>query len=487
MEEVIKDIHSEIHNLRKKFEGKTVGLCSGCFDILHSDHIEHFLQAKKQCDYLIVSVTADKYVNKGSDRPINSLEQRVLMIRSLKVVDFVICNHADSNVDLLHIIRPNFYFKGKQYIDGVDKNGRLTDEKMIVEQYGGKLIFTDNQTTVTTSDIIDRIKNGLPQSFKQYLPNWTKEKLTSYLESYNEEDTPKKFLVVGDNIIDEYCYVDVNGIANKSQAISVVEKDTIKSQGGTKIIYEHINQLYDGHYDTSVKYFLPYDTVYKKRYINKENNQRLFEVSRIDNSQEDPRKFIIQQNVTDLILCDFGHGMLGPGSQVWRYLQTKPQNDLKISLMCQTNSMNYGYNTLRKYYELAPEVKFNLISLDMREGQLFCDSKHADVDDIIYNVVENFDVENVLVTRGLQGITLYNRTKREIYSLPKVGKIEDTVDPIGCGDAAYAAACVFCDVEDKLEAAFYISVAGYMHSKVIGNSKPLDRNSFIEECSKFAK
>ena len=35
------------------------------FDILHVGHIEYFKKAKTYCDKLLVSVTKDKFVNKG--------------------------------------------------------------------------------------------------------------------------------------------------------------------------------------------------------------------------------------------------------------------------------------------------------------------------------------------------------------------------------------------------------------------------------------
>ena len=39
-------------------------LCHGVFDVLHSGHLKYFNQAKKFGNKLIVSVTADKFVNK---------------------------------------------------------------------------------------------------------------------------------------------------------------------------------------------------------------------------------------------------------------------------------------------------------------------------------------------------------------------------------------------------------------------------------------
>ena len=51
---------------------KIIGLCHGVFDVLHIGHLEHFIEAKKYCDYLIVSLTSDRHVklSKGADRPL---------------------------------------------------------------------------------------------------------------------------------------------------------------------------------------------------------------------------------------------------------------------------------------------------------------------------------------------------------------------------------------------------------------------------------
>ena len=53
----------------KKKNGKKVVMCHGVFDLLHLGHIKHFEKAKSLGDILVVSITADKFVNKGPGRP----------------------------------------------------------------------------------------------------------------------------------------------------------------------------------------------------------------------------------------------------------------------------------------------------------------------------------------------------------------------------------------------------------------------------------
>ncbi len=53
-----------------KEEKKTIALCHGVFDLLHPGHISHFEQASELADILIISLTSDRFVNKGPGRPL---------------------------------------------------------------------------------------------------------------------------------------------------------------------------------------------------------------------------------------------------------------------------------------------------------------------------------------------------------------------------------------------------------------------------------
>ena len=43
--------------------------CHGVFDLLHIGHLRHFEQARRCGDLLVVTLTPDRYVNKGANRP----------------------------------------------------------------------------------------------------------------------------------------------------------------------------------------------------------------------------------------------------------------------------------------------------------------------------------------------------------------------------------------------------------------------------------
>ena len=67
----------ELKNLRKKFSSSKIGLVHGVFDFFHYGHLLHIEKAKSLCDILVVSVTADSFVNKGPGRPLYRENERL--------------------------------------------------------------------------------------------------------------------------------------------------------------------------------------------------------------------------------------------------------------------------------------------------------------------------------------------------------------------------------------------------------------------------
>ena len=104
------NIFEEIYKKSKK----TV-MCHGVFDLLHLYDIRHFKDAKKIGEILIVSVTADKFVNKGPGRPYFNLSQRMEAIASLDCVDYVVPSNSDDAIKILNIVKPKIYCKGEDY------------------------------------------------------------------------------------------------------------------------------------------------------------------------------------------------------------------------------------------------------------------------------------------------------------------------------------------------------------------------------------
>ena len=96
---------------------KKIVLCHGVFDLFHVGHLNHINEAKRHGDILIISVTTDRYVNKGPGRPFFSIKQRIQILSSIKNVDYVTESDSPNSVEIIKKIKPDVYFKGPDYIN----------------------------------------------------------------------------------------------------------------------------------------------------------------------------------------------------------------------------------------------------------------------------------------------------------------------------------------------------------------------------------
>lgn len=140
-----------------------IGFICGFFDLLHDGHIDILRQAKEKCEYLIVAVGTDEFMQERKHRDsVLTYEQRIEIIKSIKYVDEVV---AETNLDKVGAYRQfNFdvMFAGADHIDepiyiqaakelktlGVDtiyvprkKNSSSTDiRRRVIELFSGKII-----------------------------------------------------------------------------------------------------------------------------------------------------------------------------------------------------------------------------------------------------------------------------------------------------------------------------------------------------------
>lgn len=108
-------------------DGKKVGITAGAFDLCHAGHMLVFKEAKTVCDYLIVALQEDpshtsaEYRGKKKNKPIMSLEERMIILESVKYVDEIVVYNSEEGLhDLLVELKPDIRiigadWKGKQY------------------------------------------------------------------------------------------------------------------------------------------------------------------------------------------------------------------------------------------------------------------------------------------------------------------------------------------------------------------------------------
>lgn len=127
---------------------------NGCFDLLHSGHLDLLKFAKAQGDRLIILLNSDSSIKKlkGKDRPIFSQSDREKMLLSLKYVDEVIVFDEDTPIKWLQTIHPDIHIKSKD----ADRE-KVKKEEKIISRYGGKIVWFKPKRNISTTDIIKKI------------------------------------------------------------------------------------------------------------------------------------------------------------------------------------------------------------------------------------------------------------------------------------------------------------------------------------------
>jgi rfaE bifunctional protein nucleotidyltransferase chain/domain len=128
--------------VRHRSEGKTIIHCHGCFDLMHPGHIKYFQAAKTMGDVLVVTISPDRFVDKGPGRPVFDENLRAESIAALECVDYVAINKWPTAEETLRLIRPDIYVKGQEFENLEDKTGKIQKEAEVIREIGAEIRFT---------------------------------------------------------------------------------------------------------------------------------------------------------------------------------------------------------------------------------------------------------------------------------------------------------------------------------------------------------
>ncbi len=144
-------IHEIAWHRRRK---KTVVFTNGCFDVLHSGHIEFLKFCKSQGDIVIVGLNSDNSVKaiKGPDRPINNQQDRAAVLAALEMVDYITVFDETDPLNLIKTVKPDILVKGRDW----EQKGVIGRE--FVESHGGKVVLAPIVEGKSTSATIEKMK-----------------------------------------------------------------------------------------------------------------------------------------------------------------------------------------------------------------------------------------------------------------------------------------------------------------------------------------
>lgn len=423
--------------------------CHGCFDPLHIGHIRHFQAAKQHGDRLIVTVTADQYVNKGPGRPVFSDALRMEAVQALACVDEVRLSGHPTAAESIREIRPAVFAKGPDYT----KASLHTLEWMAIKEVGAQLLITDTQKWSSTALIAqtDEVNAYLSQIRAKYS--------AADVKSWLEKARSLRVLVIGDAITDEYEYIHVDGKSGKDP---VLVGDFLRVEtmvGGAEAVAAHAKAASD--HVTCVTG----SPIVKRRLVNDYPFQKMLEVYKWPTNQ--PRPMLIELHDADVVIvADYGHGFLDGDD-----IELICARSRYLAVNTQANAGNHGFNTISKY------SRADFISLSERELRLDARDEVTDVRYLAKHASQDRNGATVLVTRGEKGCKAWDK-----YGVPEHAPALTThaVDRTGAGDAVFAVTACLAAVGMPLDLlTFMASVVGTQAVGIVGNARYIERESLV--------
>ena len=496
--------------------GKIVVQAHGTFDLLHLGHVRHLEAARRQGDALIVTVTADRFVNKGPGRPVFGETLRAEMLASLEYVDWVGINEAPDAVSAIACIRPQVYIKGQDYQNPQgDITGKISKERDAIESCGGRIHFTD-EVTYSSSELINRHLNVFEPHVRDHLDIIRRDGGLGRILEWIDRIKDYRVLLVGDAIIDEYHYVLPMGKSPKENMIATRYQDRELFAGGVFAAANHVASFCsevdivtclggDESYEDLIRQGLRPNvrlhavkrhgapTTLKRRFVDPSYMRKLFEVYFMDDEtltaglQGELNALIgkLAPRADVVIATDFGHGLIALSS-----IEQLTHASRFLAVNTQSNSANLGYNLITKY----PRADY--ICIDAPEARLAVSDRISTIGDIANRLIGaarddgrsplcSIDCGKVIVTQGKHGCVTCERDGI-VHTIPAFAK--NVVDTVGAGDA-------FLSVTSPLVAAgapmnhvgFIGNVVGALKVEIVGHRRSIDKPSLVKSITGLLK
>ena len=428
-------------------------LCHGVFDVVHPGHVRHLAYAKTKADKLIVSITSDKHITKGTYRPHIPEKLRALNLAAFEMVDYVLIDTNAKPLQNIKILKPSFFAKGFEYTS----NGlpiATQEEANVVKSYGGNIIFTPGDVVYSSSKILE---GSLPEvGNEKLLLLMQQNKITfKYLKDIVSKFKKYSVHVVGDTIVDTYTRTNLIGGQTKTPTFSVhyINKDDYV--GGAGIVAQHlkaagakvkfstvlgndqlkdfvINQLQKNKLNINILIDETRPTTNKNVFI--ASDYRLLKVDTLDNrpiSDELLNKLVlsIKNFKSDaLVFSDFRHGIFNQISTP-KFIKAIPKGTFKVA----------DSQVASRWGNITEFKGFDLITPNERESRFALADQDSTVGHLSQLLADNCIYKNCILKLGSRGIFCNKIVKNQpdnSFSLDTFAT--KVVDPVGSGDALLA-------------------------------------------------
>ncbi len=473
-------------------ERRRIVHCHGVFDLLHVGHLRHFEQARNLGDLLVVTLTPDRFVNKGVGRPAFGETLRAEFIAALSCVDYVAINRWPTAVETIRLLRPNVFAKGSEFRGLSDTLGHVSKEEEAIRALGGEMAFTED-LTFSSSALINQYLSQFPDQVRQYLDDFARRYSAEEVLRPLRAAAELRALVIGETIIDEYAYCEAIGKSGKEPVLATRFVETQRYGGGVLACANHL-AAFCGAVDmltflgeggdeeefargvcrenvTPIFLYKPDSpTIVKKRYVEKYLGQKLFEIYSMNDAPlagetEDElcrtlHEILPRYDV--VVVADYGHGLLGP-----RAIDLLCREAPMLCVNTQSNAGNHGFNMISRY------SRADYVCLTEREFALETRNQRLSPQAMLRHVADRLDCSRLMMTRGKYGSLSYT-APRQFDAVPAFAT--QVVDRVGAGDAVLSTTslCVALDAPAEI-VGFIGNVTGAEAVTIMGNQRSIER------------
>jgi cytidyltransferase-like protein len=467
-----------------------VGLCHGVFDVVHPGHLAHFKEAKSKCDLLVVSITSDRYVNKGPNRPFFDEVKRANFLASLEVVDYVFISDSPSAVESINSVKPRMYFKGSDYSDlDSDLTGKIYEEKTAVEKHNGNLCFTSGFTSSSTS-IINSVLTPIDSPIRIWTDNFKKTYTPIEVNFWIDKMKDLHVTAIGETIIDGYTNCSALAKSSKDPILAFQILETNKYFGGilaiadscsnwaksTEVISVHGADLALHSKDIEAKYSYSLNcievfdrpTIYKHRFVDNASGARVFEYYDFDVApiEEKTEELLIRRIASScedtkvVVAADYGHGLMTKN-----VITSIEKLKCFLAVNVQSNAGNRGFNTVSKWNHL------DLLCLNGSELELEFRDKNLNYKEVVPSIMKLKGASFAVVTLGGAGMMVFDKSGQHC-SIPALAT--KVVDKVGAGDSVLAISALLASQNAPIEIiALLCSVVASHEISQLGHVKGL--------------
>lgn len=473
--------------------------CHGCFDIVHPGHIRHLREAASHADRLVVSVTPDRFIDKGPGRPMFDERLRAEQLAALSFVDWVLINEHPTAAELLEELAPDVYVKGAEY--ATNRDPRFEREREIVERHGGRVVFSGDEVVYSSTAIIETLGHldeplghgaGLVQLAQRH------DLRTGTLSSIMDRARGRRVLVLGESMIDVYAHCSAPEVAQEHPMLSLCPDREEQFDGGAAVIALHLAGL-----GLEPTLCTPVGRDPESMAMAERLSGQGVRLEAIDVDQPMPRKLRYLVDGEKMMKIDSGIRYRLAGSTVDRIIAHTEEvggydamviADFGLGLFAEQLASRVISGVRGMVGMILGDVSGRRAQLgEMRGADVLCPcevelrqmlgANRESITELALRAMQITGVGTLCVTRAGDGMEIYDRDAG-MHALPALCR--NPVDVLGCGDALLSAmAASLLGDADMVQAAYMGSLAAAVAGETRGNL-PVSAGSVVDRAQQIA-